>query len=380
MSEKLSMGLESKLIDVFDQLNQKYKYGEHYLLSFHTDNYGGEACYDAPLEVSDDAGGYVVRMSKGSFITVPKESLNDFGSPQFLALWGDKIHKTLKSPPGVRKEVFAQSDFAPRLSREEQIVANIKIASVDFELGGTETQFAYDYFFDGQEDILPRVSYQTYKNGKEGVLDIRKHVGDVADEHDSDDSRFDFSNLFGNSSSQHYSRLLLPFQIPVSIDITAAAGTNLVNVTGLKLRRFSMYIGTGEGSFECKSLNTELCESLNFSIGAATANINGLGNTNTKKINASTRAGRLNLNFDGDLKIETVVNVNVSAGFVTLGIPKRFGVKVYFLGKILSSISLPDMVFSSEGQHYTNRTYGSTESSLVIHVNVGAGRVKIVWL
>ncbi len=232
------------------------------------------------------------------------------------------------------------------------------------------------------------------------IIDLKKNnTGDILNaevEYDPDeleididyDKRKDEGRLYLESSStddginlskeDNYWDLEFGDRIPISFEIDVGACEADFDFTGLKIDQLDMDLGASSIEVDFRRPNPERISKISMDVGASALTINGLGNANFDRLSFDGGVGDFTLDFSGDFKHTSYVDIDIGLGSLTILVPKDAGVQIKTESSFLSSVDIDEDDFDEvEDDLYESDNFGDTDKELIIDIEVGLGSVEV---
>lgn len=269
--------------------------------------------------------------------------------------------------------------FSEIKSDEELIETQIK-----FNLGRLKLEpFSSDKIFKldasyPNENYTPIVKY---KKGSRGSLTLESQK--VGTSFTSTFSLDKVVDLFSKekrdqtiSSSSNTWDLKLNKDIPFELTVKGGASEQHLELGGMHLRYLRMSTGASLSSISFSEYNPERLE-IKIESGAASFEATGLGYANIDDMKFDGGVGKSRLNFSGELKNNSVIEISGGLGLVELEIPKDTGTIVRAKNSRLLSINkLPDS-YTKKGEIYVNEAFEDDKPHLNLNIDIALGSLNI---
>jgi hypothetical protein len=161
--------------------------------------------------------------------------------------------------------------------------------------------------------------------------------------------------------------------LPLNLTIEGGASENLFDLSGLHLTRLKITQGASETILRFDTPNLGMIEDFNFTTGASSAKLFGLGNANFKRMTMSSGAGDYTLDFTGTLLQDTQVDIKAGVSNITIIIPAEMRAVVINQGTVSNVNSQGTWLLTD--QTYTTLNQGYT---LTINLDMSVGNVNLI--
>jgi hypothetical protein len=169
-------------------------------------------------------------------------------------------------------------------------------------------------------------------------------------------------------------QIKLSSSTPLDLTLKTGANTGTLDMSGLHLRKLSVTDGASKTRMTFDKPNPEKLDSFTYTTGASQVELRGLANANFTSMMFSSGAGDYTLDFSGELKQDTSVDIKSGVSNMTIIIPKNTDVKLVNMGAI-SNIEIEGN-WTVNGSTYTTNGEGYL---LDIHVNMSIGNLKLIY-
>ena len=161
--------------------------------------------------------------------------------------------------------------------------------------------------------------------------------------------------------------------LPISVSIEGGASENDFNLTGLQLTNLKIVQGASKTTLRFETPNSVTMDEFNFTTGASSAHLSGLGYANFNTMNFSAGAGDYGLDFTGALSHDATVNIKATISNITITIPA--GMKAVIINDgTVSNINTEGTWLLSDNT-YTTLEEGPT---LTINLDMAVGNVTLI--
>ncbi|MBW3552103.1 MAG: hypothetical protein KY466_01265 [Gemmatimonadetes bacterium] len=122
--------------------------------------------------------------------------------------------------------------------------------------------------------------------------------------------------------------LRLSPDVSMDLDLEFGAVEADLELGGLRVARLEIETGASDTDVRFSTPNPTECERLGISMGAATLEVEGLGNANCAAIDVDGGVGEITLDFSGDWRRSMEADITMALGSLTLIVPSDVGVRV----------------------------------------------------
>ncbi len=159
---------------------------------------------------------------------------------------------------------------------------------------------------------------------------------------------------------------------PMALTIQAGAYQAQYELGGLALTGLSISDGASDAKLNFASPNLTEMSLLNYSTGASSVSLTGLGNANFTNLKFDSGAGSYTLDFSGQFQRDASVHIGTGVSSITLVIPSGLPVQITVNGA-LSNVDYGSG-WTKSGNIYTQSGSGP---KLTIVVEIGAGNLTL---
>jgi len=256
-------------------------------------------------------------------------------------------------------------------SNERELKVNLEagFGNINIERGKFSQIISFDVNTDLKDDITQYIDYSN--RDRVGYLNISTSEI-LSKESNKKKHSFRISGLEDNDWTMKFTDA-----IPIAFDIELGMGKGNLDLTGLKVKDLNISTGASSVILRFDEPNNETINNINIETGLSKFKAYGLGNANFERLKFQGGVGSYVLDFSGDLKKESDVDIEVGLGALTIYIPDEIGTKIYYEKNWISSIDLPDDFKEEEEDNYFSSNYYDTSGKINMHIEAGMGSVKI---
>jgi hypothetical protein len=240
------------------------------------------------------------------------------------------------------------------------VIIDIGVGTIDIKRNSTGDILNAEVEYN-PDDIRVEIDYDKRKD--KGELYLVSERRDKGLDIDSDENHWYLE--FGN-------------KVPISFEIDIGACEAEFDFSGLRIDGLDMDVGASSIVVDFRKLNPERIPKIRIDVGASELEINGLGNANFEKLSFDGGVGDFTLDFSGDFKHRSYVDMNVGLGSLSVLVPRDAGVQIRSESSFLSSFSIDEDDFEEvDDDIYESDNFGDTDKELVIEIDVGLGSVEV---
>ncbi|MCP4685710.1 MAG: hypothetical protein GY867_09725 [bacterium] len=172
--------------------------------------------------------------------------------------------------------------------------------------------------------------------------------------------------------------LTLSRRYPVSLEMDIGASESIIDLGGIPLTRLVMDVGATSGVIDFSEPNPERLRDFDLDIGASSVEITGLANANFERMDISSGAASCELDFRGDFKGESEVDLEVGVGSVDIIIPRGLAVRIEGDENWFSSFDFHGLdIDQIDDDLWESPGFDRAEDRLTIMIDVSMGSVDI---
>jgi len=159
---------------------------------------------------------------------------------------------------------------------------------------------------------------------------------------------------------------------PINLIINAGAYKARYELGGLSLNRVEINDGAADVDLSFSEPNVIEMKTLDYSTGASSVTLDGLGNANPKAMTFRSGAGSYRLDFSGELQQDMEVVIESGISNVIIIVPEGIPTELRFDGGLTDINTFGD--WKQEGSYYTQDGDGYR---IEIRVKMGAGNLEL---
>jgi cell wall-active antibiotic response 4TMS protein YvqF/uncharacterized protein DUF2154 len=171
--------------------------------------------------------------------------------------------------------------------------------------------------------------------------------------------------------------LALSTRVPLELALRFGATEASLELGGLRVREASIETGASETRVSVSRPNPVECGDVRFQIGAARFEATGLANLNCENISLAGGVGEVILDFSGEWRTNTNVDVDMGLGSLTLRVPKGLGVSIRKTG-VLAAFDSEGLI--KRGNVYYSENFQHAEHKLNLTIDAALGAIKVQWV
>ena len=213
---------------------------------------------------------------------------------------------------------------------------------------------------------------------------VRDRVGylnmsmDCSPAHNSDGGRRHKSIHFDNLETRNW-RVQFTNAVPIAFDIELGLGKGDIDMTGLRVKDFSLSTGASSVKLRFDKPNPETIEEMNLEAGVSKFTAEGLCNARFQHLKFDGGVGSYTLDFGGELEKEIDADIEVGLGTLTIIIPEHTGAKLIYEKSWVAHLDLAGDFEESGTQEntYYSANYSNAKGKINLRIDAGMGSVRI---
>lgn len=171
--------------------------------------------------------------------------------------------------------------------------------------------------------------------------------------------------------------LELARNLPMDLDLELGATLSHVELGGLSLTALEVSAGASETTVSVSHPNPQRARTAKFEVGAASFRARGLSNLNAERIRLQAGVGDVTLDFDGESRGDTDVDVEMGLGSLTLRFPTEIGVRIV-KDTFLASLDSEGLI--KQGDAYLSPDWDAAERRITVRVQAALGSIAVRWI
>jgi hypothetical protein len=166
-------------------------------------------------------------------------------------------------------------------------------------------------------------------------------------------------------------------RVPLTLDLKFGAAQANVELGGLRINELKVATGASETRLNVSELNPINCAELKFEVGAAAFTATRLGNLNCEVVNVSGGIGDVTLDFNGAWRVNSLVDIDMGLGSMTLRVPRGLGVSVRKKG-VLASFDSQELI--KRGDTFYSENWDRAGNRVTFNIDAALGSIRMVWV
>jgi len=248
---------------------------------------------------------------------------------------------------------------------------DIENLEVRIDLGAGEFQLAVEKMdevavADAEYDERRIEVYADYdEHGKTGVVEFRSEC----------------RRNFNIDTEDNIWDIILSDKYPTELEIDIGACEAEFDLGGLPLEFLDLDVGAADAEISFGKPNPIEAEEIMIDAGAADFRLKKLGNANFRRLTFDGGVGDFELDFSGEYKGMSRVDIDIGMGSATLYIPRDLPVRIEADDSFLSSVDFDNAPrkFLEDDDYYETDDFDDADYGLDIEVSVGLGSVDIIF-
>ncbi len=182
-----------------------------------------------------------------------------------------------------------------------------------------------------------------------------------------------------NPSTLQRATVLLSPRASLDLQIQLGAADAEVDLSGLRLARFSLENGASRTTLRMTTPNPIRCDIAELRSGAAELEAVGLGNARCSRVRFMGGVGRVTLDFSGSWSGLMQLQAEMAMGELVVRVPRGAGVRLK-LDRFLASFAPAGLSRSADGTVWTSPQWNSAAEQLDVEIDTAVGGVSVEWL
>lgn len=172
--------------------------------------------------------------------------------------------------------------------------------------------------------------------------------------------------------------LTLSRRYSLDLEMDIGASESFIDLGGIPLTRLVMDIGATSGTIDFSEPNPERLREFDIDVGASSLEITGLANANLERMDISSGAASCELDFRGEFRGRSEVDLEVGVGSVDIIIPRGLAVRIEGDESWFSSLDFHGLDLDRiEDDVWESPDFEDAQDRLTIMVDVSMGSVDI---
>jgi len=205
-----------------------------------------------------------------------------------------------------------------------------------------------------------RYDVEFYKRGETGYLELESNHR----RHWDDDSENNW-------------RVELSDRYPMAIDFDIGACEAKFDFGGIPITELVLDIGASSGVIEFSKPNPERIDVIDIDVGASSLELRNFGNANFERFNFSIGAASAELDLEGAFSGESIIDLDVGVGSLDVIVPEGIAVRLEVDDDgWFSSIDFDDLDLERVRRDiYESPNFESAGNRVIIRLDIGMGSV-----
>lgn len=168
---------------------------------------------------------------------------------------------------------------------------------------------------------------------------------------------------------------------PLILELDIGACEAEFDLGGLRLLEFSLDVGATEGYIDFSERNPIRLEEISIDVGASSLEMTNIGNANFDEFTFDGGAGSFDLDFLGEYKGESIIDIDVGLGSIDIILPKGVPVQIetsrdgWFSSVDIHNRNLDEI----DDGLYESDDFESSENRIILRIDIGMGAADIRW-
>jgi hypothetical protein len=255
-------------------------------------------------------------------------------------------------------------EFSRTKEKELRVILDISFGSISIKQGEQDKIASIDY---SEEEAAKQKLYISYDISSEtGTLYIK--LKESTHFWGNDDDR--------NGQNRHLD-ITLSNAVPISFELELGAGEGEIDLTDLQVRDVKISTGASSVRMMCNKPNPIFADDISIESGVSKFTATNLSNLNFHNLKFSGGVGSYKLDFDGNLKQNAEVQIEVGLGSINVYVPRTIPAKLVYDDNWLSSFKLDDDFEKTRSGVYETGDFHDASKRLTIRLESGLGSVRV---
>ena len=255
-------------------------------------------------------------------------------------------------------------EFSRTKEKELHIILDVSFGSISLKRGEQDKIASIDY---SEEEAAKQKLYVSYDISNEtGTLYIK--LKESTHFWGDDDDR--------NTHNRHLD-ITLSGSVPISFELELGAGQGEIDLTDLRVKDVKISTGASSVTMLCSKPNPIFADDVSIESGVSKFTATDLCNLNFRNMKFSGGVGTYKLDFDGKLRQNAEVQIEVGLGSINVYVPKTIPAKLLYDDNWLSSFKLDDDFEKTRSGVYETSDFQDASKRLTIRMESGLGSVRV---
>jgi hypothetical protein len=255
-------------------------------------------------------------------------------------------------------------EFSRTREKELRVILDVSFGSISIKRSEQDNIATVEY---SEEEDAKQKIYISYDISNEtGTLYIKlkesTHFWGDDDDHNGHNRHLDIK---------------LGTAIPVSFDLELGAGKGEIDLTDLQVKDIKISTGASSVTMKCSRPNPISADDISIESGVSKFTATNLSNLNFSNLKFSGGVGSYKLDFDGKLRKNAKVQIEVGLGSINVYVPKTIPAKLIYDDNWLSSFKLDDDFEKTRSGVYETSDFQDASNHLTISLESGLGSVRV---
>jgi hypothetical protein len=175
--------------------------------------------------------------------------------------------------------------------------------------------------------------------------------------------------------------MILSTRYPTSLEMDIGACDAEIDLGGIPLEYLDIDVGAASGDIDFSEPNPMRLKEINIDAGASSLDMHSIGNANFELMSFSGGAGSFDLDFRGQYKGESTIDIDIGVSSADIILPRGIPVRVETSGSNwLSSVDFHnDDLEEIDDDIYESPDFEDAETRIILTIDVGLGAVDVYW-
>ncbi len=192
----------------------------------------------------------------------------------------------------------------------------------------------------------------------------------------------DLNNSHSFDTEDNEWDMTLSTKSPIEIDLEIGACESVFALGGIPIEELSLDVGAASAEINFSEVNPIRLNEIDINAGASSFTMLNIGNANFENFSLSGGVGSFDLDFLGEYKGTSYINIEIGLGSAELVFPRNIPIHIRTdSDNWFSSIDInkrrSDKLYEVEDGLFESDDFEDADDRIIVHVSVGLGSVNI---
>lgn len=186
-------------------------------------------------------------------------------------------------------------------------------------------------------------------------------------------------NKYSMDSDENKWDISLSTKYPIEIDLEIGACESEFEFGGIPIEELSLEVGAAKAEIFFSEKNPIRLKEIQIKAGACSFEMNNIGNANFDYFQLEGGVGSFNLDFLGEYKGVSYIEIEIGLGSADIVLPKNVPVQIHIDGSNwLSSIDIhSNRLYEVDDDLFESDDFEDADDKIILNISVGLGSVDI---